>query len=129
MAASDRKPEPVPTVLIAAHEELLDSLAHLLSLDGYLIFEARNEAEALHVVVSQARLIHVLLVDVDMDGYALARTLTRYRPEMKAVFITAHPQQGLSDALTPSAARSRIRELLTLPKGLATQERLIASAA
>jgi len=128
-AAPDQQLERVPTVLIAAHQELLNVLVHLLELDGYLVFEARNQAEALHVVVSQSRLIHILLADVNMNGYALARTLKPYRPEMKTLFVTAHPQQGLSDALIPSVARARVRELLKVPTGMAAERRLIAGAA
>ena len=127
--ANDGKHKSFPAVLIAAPEQLLNALADLLRQGGYLVFEARNKAEALNIVIGQSRLIHILLADINMDGHALATTLERYRPEMKALFVTAHLQQGFSEALTPSMVAAKIRDILILPEGIAQERCLKASAA
>lgn len=104
----------LPTVLIAAGEELRATLASNLEADGYLVLEAGSEAEALHVVVAQTRTIHILLTDLDMNGRKLARDLHPYRPEMRIFFVTADAQ-NISEALSAPTAIARVRECLKVP--------------
>jgi CheY-like chemotaxis protein len=104
-----------PTILVAAEEGLRQALIHSLEVDGYLVFDARNEAEALAIIVNQSRPIHILLADVNMNGHELARTLEPYRKEMQVLFVTVDPP-GLSDALDLESALARVRRVLTPPK-------------
>lgn len=118
-----RTDESFPTILIAATEELLSDLKQRLQPDGYLVFEATKESEALHVVISQSRRIDVLLADVNMGGPTLAATLKRYRPEMRIMFVAAFPKQNLSDAMSPEIAIAQVRKVLLFPKGMAASGR------
>jgi CheY-like chemotaxis protein len=112
--------EFLPTILIATEAEWSHPLAHMLQLDGYVAFEASGEAEALVVVISQSRPIHILLVDDNIDGQQLARTLKLYRREMQVLFITANSQQSFSDGLHPQIALAKVRKMLELPQEIAT---------
>ncbi|MBV8864509.1 MAG: hypothetical protein JO210_03820 [Acidobacteriaceae bacterium] len=108
-----------PTILIATSVGTRPALAHSLRQDGYVVFEASSEAEALLATISQSRLIHILLADATMNGRKLARTLRPYRREMQAVFVTANPKAGLADGLTPDIALAKIRVILKLPRQIA----------
>ena len=107
--------ESFPTILIATDAGSRQALVRNLWLDGYLVFEASCEAEALFFVISQSRPIHVLLTDADIEGRKLARTLKLYRREMQALFVTLNPKQSLSDGLNPEIAVAKVRELLKVP--------------
>lgn len=115
--------EAFPTILIAADAGSRHALARSLRLDGYLVFEASDEAEALFLVVSQSRPIHVLLADANIEGRKLARTLKLYRREMQEIFVTLNPKQSLSDGLNPEVAVARIRERLKVPGQIAADAR------
>jgi CheY-like chemotaxis protein len=112
------KRDGFPTILVAAENGLRQRLVRTLAADGYLVLDARNEVEALHIVISHSRPIHILFADVNMNGYDLARTLKSYRPEMRALFVTVH-SQGLSDSLDPETTLAKVRQLLKLPKEIA----------
>lgn len=115
-----KDPEWVPTVLIAAEQELRNAVVPALEAEGYLVFEARNAAEALHIVVTHSRLIHILLADVALNGDNLVEALCAYRSEMRAFLITTHSHHFL-DALSPTGALMKVRQQLELPKGIAKQ--------
>ena len=108
--------ESFPSILVAAQEELRKTLVRSLEAEGYLVFGAGSEAEAFHIVISQSRLIHILLADVNMSGYNLATALKPYRQDMRVLFIAASNKGCFSDALNADAALAKVRELLTLPK-------------
>ncbi len=112
--------EALPTVLVAAEEELRSAIVPALEAAGYLVFTARNEAEALHFVVTHSRSIHILLADIDMNGNKLARALMCYRFEMRAFLITNQSHND-PNALTPAAAVAKVRQDLRLPKGIVAQ--------
>jgi response regulator RpfG family c-di-GMP phosphodiesterase len=110
----------LPTVLVAAHEELRESVVLTLKTDGYLVMEAANEAEALHLVISQTRSIHILLVDLEMNGRKLAEDLNPYRPEMRVLFIALHSLNS-SETFNAGAAMAKIREYLEVPESVRKQ--------
>ena len=110
--------ETIPTVLVIAQDGLLQALVRSLTLEGYVVLSAKNEVEAVGVVISQSRPIHILLADVNINGYRLARALKQYRPEMQALFISTHPQQS-SDVLDVRTAVPRVRQLLRPVKEIA----------
>ena len=105
----------LPTILLVAPEELRACVAAPLEAAGYLVLEAGDESEALLVVISQTRSIHILLADVNMKDHKLAEVLNPYRPEMRVLFI-ASPSQTLANALTPADAVARVRETLEVPE-------------
>jgi len=102
----------LPAVLVAGRDELRSRLVSNLESDGYIVLEAGNEAEALHVVISQTRPIHILLADVDMNGHNLAVVLSRYRPEMQTFFVAAC---AVVDAFDPPSAVANIRRTFPVP--------------
>jgi CheY-like chemotaxis protein len=118
LASPLEKPEAYPSILVAAEEDVRKVLLSRLEPDGYLVFEAENEAEALQIVIGQSRPIHILLADVRMNGQNLAAALEPYRPEMVAVFVTALPD-AISNILDPDKAAAKVRELLKAPRGAA----------
>ncbi len=113
--------ESFPTILVATDPESRHALVRNLWLDGYLVFEASCEADALFFVVSQSRPIHVLLTDANIEGRKLARTLNLYRHEMQALFVASCPRQSISDGLNPETAVAKVRELLRLPGQIAAE--------
>ena len=124
---SSEEPVSLPSIIVAAKDGLRQTLARGLEVQGYQVFEAENEAEALHIVIGQSRPINILLADTELDGHNLARTLQPYRPEMQALFVSADPQD-LSGSLNPESALLKVREALKLPVWAARIRRAAASA-
>lgn len=110
--------DPFPTVLVFAEDALLRALVENLTLQGYLVLPARNGAEALELVISQSKRIHILIADVTIGGHELARTLKLYRPDMQNLFISVHVQAS-SDVLDLRATLMKVRQLLNPVKDLA----------
>ena len=80
------------TILIAEDEVVLrESLAELLSSEGYRVLEAGNGKEALELASSEP--VDVVLSDVrmpEMDGMALLDALQEMAPELPVVMLTAY---------------------------------------
>jgi len=104
--------ESFPTVLVATSDRkmCLEFVAHLQQ-ESCLVLTAANPDEARQIIVSHSRPIHVLLIDLAMDGFALAARLNRYRPHMRAVFFSEQPGDA-SDTLSPENALAAVRSLL-----------------
>jgi CheY-like chemotaxis protein len=112
MMASKRSEEKggFPTILVAEEDvELRSALSHSLRQDGYLVLEAHDVPSALGIALVHSRPIHLLLIDVSMDNHTLAALLQQYRPEMRVLFVTRHPHEGLKDALAPETALAKVR--------------------
>jgi CheY-like chemotaxis protein len=111
MMASKRSGEKggFPTILVAEQDnELRYALAHSLGHDGYLVLEAHDWPSALGIARVHSRPIQLLLTDVGMDNHTAA-LLKQYRPEMRVLFVTRHPHEGLKDALAPETALAKVR--------------------
>jgi PAS domain S-box-containing protein len=97
------------TILVVDDEEALLSLtADVLADSGYKVLSARNGIEALVLVRSCKEPIDLLLTDVMMPklgGPALARKISRLRPDTRILFMTGHAEQGpgSQSALPPGA--------------------------
>lgn len=80
------------TILIAEDEQVLrESLAELLTDEGYAVLQAGNGKEALDIVVERA--VDLVLTDVRMpeiDGLTLLARLKQIAPEMPVVLLTAY---------------------------------------
>jgi CheY-like chemotaxis protein len=87
------------TILLAEDEASLRRLTRAtLEQSGYQVLEAKDGVEALAVSEACDRPIDLLLTDVvmpGMGGLALARELTRRRPEMKVVYMSGYTGQGV----------------------------------
>ena len=79
------------TVLIAEDETVLrESLAELLTEEGYEVLQARNGKEAYELVLS--RPVDLVLTDVrmpEMDGVELLKRLQQLAPETPVIILTA----------------------------------------
>ncbi|MDP6545403.1 MAG: sigma-54 dependent transcriptional regulator [Phycisphaerae bacterium] len=101
------------TVLIAEDEVVLrESLAELLTTEGYRVLEACNGKEAWELASSEP--VDVVLSDVrmpEMDGMALLDALQEMAPELPVVMLTAYGTVG--DAV--SAMRAGASDYLLKP--------------
>lgn len=79
-----------PTVLVTGDDsELRSDLVNLLLLEGYYVLEAHDAADAFHIAIVHSRPIHLLLMDLGMEGSSLlAARLRPYRDEMRVLFRT-----------------------------------------
>jgi len=142
-AADDAKrsvkhcPGGTETSLVCDDDEgVLDSAAFLLESRGYSVVRAGGGREALEVAAAHTGTIELLLTDVtmpEMNGWELAKELTRQRPDTKVIFMSGYA----ADVFEAGAAEGehiefiekppmddmlfrRIRELLDTPKRPAT---------
>jgi CheY-like chemotaxis protein len=101
-----------PTVLVAANDrKIRQAFAAELQREQCLVLAAGNAEEAVRFVVSHSRPIHVLLIDVNMDGIELSAQLSRYRPHMQIVLFSERPE-NTRGALQPEEAIMRAGVLL-----------------
>jgi CheY-like chemotaxis protein len=105
-----------PTVLVAESSNgIRELLTFTLEAQGYLVLEARNEAEALEVVKNHSRPIQLMLTDGSPDGRALASTVKQYRRQIRVVFVAANATAESGDLFSPAQALTKVRELLSPP--------------
>ncbi len=108
-------PMPVPaamheTVLVVEDEEGVRALMQkILRRQGYTVIEAANGAEALDLVKTYEKTIHVLVTDVvmpQMGGRALAEQLKGVRPNIKVLYVSGFTDDAViqSGLLPPGTA-------------------------
>jgi len=88
------------TVLFAEDETpIRDSVAQLLSMDGFRVLKAEDGYEALRLLAQED--VDLLFTDIVMpglDGIELARRARRIRPDLKIMFVTGYSAKA-SEAL------------------------------
>ncbi len=84
------------TLLLAEDEQAVrQSIREFLTLNGYIVLEARNGTEALACARGYAGPIHLMITDVvmpQMSGAELAAELRSDRPDMKALFVSGYAE-------------------------------------
>ncbi len=106
------RPSDFPTVLVAANDRGTGlAFTARLEQEHCLVLAARNANEALQFVISHSRPIHVLLIDLEMDGIEVAARLGRYRPDMQVVLFSEE-RDNTPHALPPEEALLKVRLLL-----------------
>ena len=122
-------PRGTETVLLVEDDELTRNVTGLvLEGLGYRIIEARNGTQAMEMNQTFAGEIHLLLSDIvmpDGKGVAWSQRLTKDRPSLNTLFISAHTREALqSDGIPdpgpdflqkpfrPDALARKIREIL-----------------
>jgi two-component system cell cycle sensor histidine kinase/response regulator CckA len=84
-------------ILLAEGETKIRVLARtILHKAGYRVLEARDAAEALHHSAQHSGPLHLLLGDIalpGMGGVALARELSRQRPDLKVLLTARRPDE------------------------------------
>ena len=113
-----------PTVLVAVCAQgLRNPLSFELQSQGYLVLQAGNGVEALEIVKTHSRPIHLMLTDGGPEGRALASTVKQYRRRINVVFIAGHPNTEDGDLFSPDDALIRVQELVSPPGKAAKIER------
>jgi two-component system cell cycle sensor histidine kinase/response regulator CckA len=89
-------PRGCETLLLAEDEEAVrQSAREFLSLQGYIVLEAANGAEALALARTYYGPIHLMITDVvmpQMGGARLAAELAPARPDMKVLFVSGYAE-------------------------------------
>jgi len=89
-------PRGCETLLLAEDEAAVrQSTREFLSLNGYIVLEATNGAEALALARAYDGPIHLMITDVvmpQMGGAKLAAELVSDRPDMKVLFVSGYAE-------------------------------------
>ena len=106
------------TVLVAEDEDALrESMAGILTRNGYKVLQATNGEEALSLALAHEGIIDLLLADVvmpKMEGSALAAKLTAQWPNLATVFISGYPDHRLLEQLPASSRTTVLQKPLDL---------------
>jgi PAS domain S-box-containing protein len=104
--AMNPPPAPEPgsratgTVLLVEDEAMVRELAReVLELQGHVVLEAADGAEALRVADAHGGAIDVLLTDVvlpQIPGPELADRLVAARPDLRVIFMSGYPERHLA---------------------------------
>jgi CheY-like chemotaxis protein len=83
--------------LLLAEDEaaVRQSIREFLSLNGYIVLEARNGIEALALARAYDGPIHLIISDVvmpQMSGAELAEKLISDRPDLKVLFVSGYAE-------------------------------------
>ena len=121
-------PRGTETVLLAEDEPAVRGVAkELLELQGYLVLEAANGADALELEARHKGPIHLLLTDVvmpRMGGRELAERFASRRPEARLLFVSGYTD----DAALRESLRHRDTPFLQKPYALETLARAVREA-
>jgi PAS domain S-box-containing protein len=85
-------------LLVEDAEELRVLTKGILEEGGYKVLEAANGIEAIQIARNFSDSIHLLLTDVIMPGMGgeqVAEQLLRLRPDMKVLYMSGYPNDGL----------------------------------
>ena len=89
-------PRGCETLLLAEDEAAVrQSTREFLSLNGYIVLEAKNGTDALAVARAYKGPIHLMVTDVvmpQMGGARLAAELALERPDMKVLFVSGYAE-------------------------------------
>lgn len=129
-SAGSRLPGPAPTrqqggiLLVDDQAELRRMLCRALQVEGYSVWEAQGGPEALAVADAEGDHIQLLLTDIrmpGMDGYELARELTRRRPGVRVLYMSGYaenmPPAGVPFLQKPFRLDTLKREIERLLQG------------
>ena len=115
------------TILIAEDEVVLrESLAELLTSEGYRVLEAGNGKEAWELASSEP--VDVVLSDVrmpEMDGMALLDALQEMAPELPVVMLTAYGTVGDAVAAMRAGASDYLLKPVQFEEVLMRIERVL----
>lgn len=89
-------PRGCETLLLAEDEAAVrQSIREFLSMQGYIVLEAKNGTEALALARGYDGPIHLMIADVvmpEMGGAKLAGELAADRPDMKILFVSGYAE-------------------------------------
>jgi DNA-binding NtrC family response regulator len=80
-----------PTILVVREtQELLDYLVLRLQCKGYIVLSALSATNALEVVRTHSRAIHLLVTDEGASAQAMAAKLKCYASHLEVLFLTSN---------------------------------------
>jgi CheY-like chemotaxis protein len=139
---SDAEGPKTTVLLVDDDRSVLALYGALLQKAGYAVLQARDSAEALDLCQLQAGPIHLIIADVmlppqalqlakakkkwpQMHGPQLVGRIKKTRPEIKVIFMSAHPEERLrshgvnpetmvvlTKPLSPDALLRQVRQML-----------------
>jgi PAS domain S-box-containing protein len=100
----------VETVLLVEDEiDVRTIIRKALEQYGYAVLEAGSAEAAMDIARRHLDAIHVLLTDIVMPGtcgHALAESLSAWRPDMRVIYMTGHPEDTIvRQGLDPTSVR------------------------
>jgi PAS domain S-box-containing protein len=100
----------VETVLLVEDEvDVRTIIRKALEQYGYAVLEAGSAEAAMDIARRHLDAIHVLLTDIVMpgtSGHALAESLSAWRPDMRVIYMTGHPEDTIvRQGLDPTSVR------------------------
>ena len=116
------------TILLVEDEDGVRELAReVLQGHGYTVIEARDGESALQIVEHRRERLHLLLTDVvmpKMGGRELVRRLISLHPEVKVLYMSGYPDDGLGKhgVLEPGAV---LLQKPFTPQGMADKVRQV----
>lgn len=108
-----------PTLLIVLEDGGLCSvLVGALQVEGYAALHASSKEEALGVVRTHSRHIHLLVTDDSVNSQALAAQLRQYRPQMDVLFLPLTARNGSWNPTAVDQALHQVRDIVVPPVAL-----------
>jgi two-component system cell cycle sensor histidine kinase/response regulator CckA len=111
-------------LLVDDQGDLRRMLCRALEMEGYSVWEAEGGENALRVADAEGDRIHLLLTDIrmpGMDGYELARELSRRRPNIRVLYMSGYsenlPPAGVPFLQKPFRLDALKREIARLLQG------------
>ncbi|MEW5976221.1 MAG: PAS domain S-box protein [Acidobacteriota bacterium] len=128
--SSSEKTPCVETILVVEDEPIVRNLVRdVLRKEGYVVLEAQRGLEAVEMVARHQGPIHLLLTDVvvpQMGGHKLAGQLTRWRPDLRIVYMSGYTDSAivhhgllqagttfLQKPFTPEVLLAKVRQALS----------------
>ena len=97
----ENSPRGSETLLLVEDEQAVRrATAEFLSLQGYIVLEAKDGLDALSVAKNHASTIHLVVTDVvmpNMSGGQLAKELAQLRPDAKLLFVSGYAGKTVLD--------------------------------
>jgi PAS domain S-box-containing protein len=127
-AALAQAPRGTETVLLVEDDDGVRLVSrHVLQAQGYTVLEAVHGQAAVEICGRHRTPIHLLVTDVvmpQMGGRELAQVLLQYHPEMRVLYLSGYPENGMGPAdaredvgflqkpFKPAALADKVRRML-----------------
>ena|SRR3974390_3518662 len=110
---------PFPTVLIVLDDDrLCDVLVRSLEDAGYAVLQASGTEDAIAIVRTHSRPIHLLVNDDNATSQAMAKKLKQYRRQMDVLSLN-FSAKNRSTSIAVDHTLQQIREIVVPPNSMA----------
>ena len=106
-----------PTILIAQEDGgLRRDFVRSLQSEGYAVLAAAGAADAVEIVRTHSRHIHVLITDDSANSQRMAATLKQYRPYMGVLFFSLSSKDTSWDPVMFDMLLKEVHQVVPPPK-------------